>query len=588
MTIRLLTDYPFGRYTIPAGSIVSVFDSVTEAALIASRQAAASAAAVTWTVPVEVPDRSSPAVTGGAIASALQRASSDDLRTIRSAVAGDWNPAVEPATAGLWSAAALAAGAVATWASLVADGTTMAQATAASQPVAGVAGVALDGSDDHLIRSYPGARLVRAVTLPDGASKAEPGQGWTCTGMGADPDDGTYWICNHGRRTELLDTAQQAPSVVQISIASDGAITILREILLEPLGWTGSSTQGVGVTPTTLWVNHTLNGTYIEINKSTGALTGRVITPSWAGSGCSYDAARDALWCGQNFGTGSGLELRLCSDGSLVAGSQITTGLNEQDSLSYYGPTRTLLISFGPTGSPGNVRAYDCTTTTPVSLGSIVLTEEAGAVEGICWDGGTQLLVMSDGYYHQGLAGGNRCLTYQIAPLVSDVVDIYGVWSLDAATSTDAVLAVGDPVQSAKIGFALMTTGRTNLSVWGQTGESAATSRVSYSATVPSMARPRIVYARLDRTAQLISLWIDGTLIGTQAATTWTRPFANAGTAYIGRAADAGRNLDGTIQRLGYSMGALDHQRIEGWLAHECGLQAQLPLTHPWRGRRPD
>jgi hypothetical protein len=91
MTIRLLTDYPFGRYTIPAGSIVSVFDSVTEAALIASRQAAASAAAVTWTVPVEVPDRSSPAVTGGAIASALQRASSDDLRTIRSAVAGDGN-----------------------------------------------------------------------------------------------------------------------------------------------------------------------------------------------------------------------------------------------------------------------------------------------------------------------------------------------------------------------------------------------------------------------------------------------------------------------------------------------------------------
>ena len=34
MTIQLLTDARYGRYTIPAGRIVSVFDSATEAGLI--------------------------------------------------------------------------------------------------------------------------------------------------------------------------------------------------------------------------------------------------------------------------------------------------------------------------------------------------------------------------------------------------------------------------------------------------------------------------------------------------------------------------------------------------------------------------
>lgn len=55
MTIQLLTDYPFGRYTIPAGRVVNVFNSATEAGLIASKQAIASAAAATWTPPDETP-----------------------------------------------------------------------------------------------------------------------------------------------------------------------------------------------------------------------------------------------------------------------------------------------------------------------------------------------------------------------------------------------------------------------------------------------------------------------------------------------------------------------------------------------------
>lgn len=61
MTIRLLTDWPYkrasnaGYVTIPAGSIVSVFDAATETGMIAAKVAAASSAAVTWTPPSDAP-----------------------------------------------------------------------------------------------------------------------------------------------------------------------------------------------------------------------------------------------------------------------------------------------------------------------------------------------------------------------------------------------------------------------------------------------------------------------------------------------------------------------------------------------------
>lgn len=55
MTIQMLTPYSLGRYTIPAGVVVGLFDAATEAGLIAAKQAIASAAAANWTVPVDNP-----------------------------------------------------------------------------------------------------------------------------------------------------------------------------------------------------------------------------------------------------------------------------------------------------------------------------------------------------------------------------------------------------------------------------------------------------------------------------------------------------------------------------------------------------
>ena len=61
MTIKLLTDWPYkradnaGYHHIPAGSVVSVFDAGTEAAMIVAKVAEASALAATWTPPSEAP-----------------------------------------------------------------------------------------------------------------------------------------------------------------------------------------------------------------------------------------------------------------------------------------------------------------------------------------------------------------------------------------------------------------------------------------------------------------------------------------------------------------------------------------------------
>lgn len=61
MTIKLLTDWPYkrasgaGYVTIPAGAVVTVFDSATEAAMIAGKLAEASSASATWAAPSDAP-----------------------------------------------------------------------------------------------------------------------------------------------------------------------------------------------------------------------------------------------------------------------------------------------------------------------------------------------------------------------------------------------------------------------------------------------------------------------------------------------------------------------------------------------------
>lgn len=55
MTIQLLTEYSYGKFEIPPGAVVGVFDAATETGLIAAKLAVASVAAVTWTPPAEVP-----------------------------------------------------------------------------------------------------------------------------------------------------------------------------------------------------------------------------------------------------------------------------------------------------------------------------------------------------------------------------------------------------------------------------------------------------------------------------------------------------------------------------------------------------
>lgn len=54
MTVRLLSDFPIGRFIAPAGRTV-LLDPATETGLIAANLAVNSTASPDWTVPVETP-----------------------------------------------------------------------------------------------------------------------------------------------------------------------------------------------------------------------------------------------------------------------------------------------------------------------------------------------------------------------------------------------------------------------------------------------------------------------------------------------------------------------------------------------------
>lgn len=77
MTIQMLTPYSLGRYTIPAGAVVGLFDAATEAGLIAAKQAIASAAAANWAVPVDNPQPAS--LTGAQVAATQALVSGDGV-----------------------------------------------------------------------------------------------------------------------------------------------------------------------------------------------------------------------------------------------------------------------------------------------------------------------------------------------------------------------------------------------------------------------------------------------------------------------------------------------------------------------------
>lgn len=488
-----------------------------------------------------------------------------------------YNPTQESTLAAYFDFRDLSDGAVSTWTSRDPIPQIIAQATGTNQPVKGATGVTFDGSNDELSRTAVPIVFSSGIILPDGAQHTTAGKGFTCTGLARDETDGTWWVANHGLATGG-DAGPQSPSIVHVSA---DFTTRLGEIDLVALGST-ESVQGIAFdqSDNTIWYTDPAAMKIRHITRA-GVPVGDEITLTYIPNGLARDPTDDALWIMSREGeAGAPLEKRSCVDGTLLAG--LTDNTASRDMLFYHDATRSLFKVYGPNGSAGSVGGwYAPSNHTLLPYPNINFADEANApdcIEGMYWDGGYNASFCNDAWFHTGNPALNRILQYRMHPLVSNVVDMWAVATVAAATGTDSLLSVGRSDNS-NPGFGIFPTAVTGLNIIARPDTGAA---ASLAATVPNMSTGfRIIYVRLDFPNSTITVWVDGTQAATGAAANQNRPFSGAPAAFRLGAADlAGRNLNGVIKAAGYNMGAADRVKMEGYLAHQFGLTANLPGGH--------
>lgn len=234
--------------------------------------------------------------------------------------------------------------------------------------------------------------LGTAVTLPDGASGSQSGKGFTCTGLALDPQDGTWWVGNHGKATPA--SPSYASSIVHLSADFS---TFLGEITMASLGLTPGSVQGVAydTSDNTLWaINKQATTNVINVSKA-GALNSSFnlgATPN----GLGYDATLD--------------QLPILTDTTNVTTWYTTAGAAQTSPLPIAGIGDQLYVN---TASDMLLRSVDATngqvyqysyggglgyTTAPL-LRSIYTLTGATSIEGAVRNGNT-FYVCDDAYYH--------------------------------------------------------------------------------------------------------------------------------------------------------------------------------------------
>jgi hypothetical protein len=490
--------------------------------------------------------------------------------------------------AGYWDSRDLSDGAVASWVSRDSSQQAPAQATGSVQPTKGATGVVWDGNDD-LARSPQAARFLSGATLPDGASASTAGKGWTGTGLARAPD-GTFYVGNHGKAQSGDPTF--AASVVHVSADFS---TILDEILLVPLYPSIETVQGVAydTSDNTLWIADTAGTKIRHLTLAGAAIVADEITPSFPPNGLAYDPTNDGLWIWEEQTSGNGLERRACADGS-VQFAEVSVTLGNNDQLFYDDTNKVLFFSHGASGATGAVTFASTASAALITMGSIQLTAEADAIEGIVIVG-NRLYVANDAWFHPGTPALNRILTFAIAPPVANVFDWFMVLTVPATTGTDAIATIGDPLANATVGVGLYSASATDLRLFAHTGGTGTTTQESVTGVSPSLTVPRIVYARADQANNAMTLWVDGTQIATDSAAALVGALSGGGTLHLGASSGGGRSPTMTLKAIGYSLlsaaqlAAEDpRQKLEGYLAHEFALTANLPGDHPYKTDAPE
>lgn len=508
-----------------------------------------------------------------------------------------WTPIQESTLGGYWDHRDVSAGAVTSWTSRDAVGTTIYQSDATRQPVKSADGVAFDGSNDSLALSVSSnatqAKLRGLAPLPDRI---------TCTGIARAPS-GNWWVADFGDASLGAETGPYIPKLFEYAAdpATGGPHTAagpLSTINLTSLysGMTGI--QGVvwDKSDGTLWVADEANRKIRHLTP-TGAALGDEITVPFVPNGLARDHANDLLWVAEKE-TGGTTNMALasysCATGALVT-APYQVVLTGRDHLFFDDASRSLMISYGRNGETAYVAVYHTSGAAAaplVQIGLIKCPAEVDAVEGIYYTD-RKLHVASDGYYHRSSSrsGVNRIVTLDVTPPAAKIVDFALVARAQAQSATTALLVSGDPLVSATHGWGLYKVGQTELRLFANAGITGTTGQASLAVTgTPSLASDRIIHARVDLVAGSLSIWVDGVSVGTVAAANVVGCLG-AGRALSMASAPPGRWSNLTIKAACYFMrnaGDADPRvKAEGYLAAAFGLQGNLPADHPYRTDAP-
>jgi len=447
---------------------------------------------------------------------------------------GVWSPQIDIDLYGglWWTFGDLANGAVSSWASHEGISQTLVQATGTAQPSKSASGVTADGGD-VLSRGATGnvAKFVQRATLPDstnGMSADGTGKGFTCTGLCRIPGTDEFWIANHGDTSAAHDgSGPWAPSLVRVNW-SGGTITKLQEIALAPLVSGIESVQGVAfdTSDDTLWFASASAAGLLNVYhiQQDGTLLGDTITPSWAPNGLAYVEADDSLWITQNPSSGDqNIEKRSCVDGTVVIAAA-DLGFTSLDHLHYDPGTGGLLLSYSGNGDPGTIKVYGTSGASGarIAAGDLILDTHTDCLEGIVWEG-TKLYAVSDSFYHTGADGLNQLVEYTVVPPLAMEINLHFKASVSATTSADTYFdssqGSGDGALALP-GFGVYPASTSTLTVAANTSSGTTQRGVISGASVGLMTSARVFSIKIDVTNDLMTLWVDGSLITTASLST--------------------------------------------------------------------
>jgi len=246
--------------------------------------------------------------------------------------------------------------------------------------------------------------LTRAIALPEGASGAAPGRGFTCTGLARDPTDGAWWIGNDGRAIEG-GGPRRAASILRISADFS---TILAEYTTLELGLEAASIQGVAYDADrdSIWFAlRASNGELVNIGKD-GVFRARLRVG--AVNGLAYDAKRRLLI---TLDDKTGLvQWRDPATGAARASPLLRITARAPDQLSYDAQRDAIVVAGGPNRQAGWVETWSLAAPSPRLIRRDRL-QGADAIEGIALDNG-RIYLTNDAFFHRGAPPLNRVLVF--------------------------------------------------------------------------------------------------------------------------------------------------------------------------------